>query len=300
MLTVTDAAAALLETRAHRHAVLWRIVRSDSIVFRFTDHDVRITFESEPYDPAGGVEPTAHRLQGGLHAQNFEARGPITSDQITLEDLRRGLWRDAEITEYTVDWMYPSAGYVRKAKFWITETTWTGEHFEAQIEGLPRWLRVRRGGVFTRNCRWALGQGFISGIGCSVDVPGLTIRGAQVAAVASRFQFTANGTVPAGHSRNRYRFGRVIWISGQNEGFVQEVKDYGQVGARVIETFQPTPHDITTSDKFDLEPGCDKIQATCTTEYANFDEFGGFPDMPGTAALVKKLLGTTNPVRARG
>ena len=265
--------------------------RPDFQVFKFTDHDVNITYQGEVYAPAGGVLPSATRHQGSLHATNFEVDGPITSDAITVDDLRKGLWRDTEVNEFIVDWLYPSAGAIKTSRYWITETEWDGEQWNASVEGGARWLRHKIGSVFTRNCRWKLGQGFISGIGCPADLDTLTKRDVTITAVASRTQFTT-GTGYTPTTRERYRFGRVIWQTGPNAGTFQEIKDYGQVAARVIELFQPTPYEITTLHRFDLEPGCDKIRSTCINEYNLLTSFGGFPFMPGTNRLLLKPRGT--------
>lgn len=297
-LTPRPAADALIDLRAHHRAFLWRIVRTDANVYRFTDHDTPIKFsrtgtaaDLETYVPAGALEATATRQEGKLQSNNFETRGAISSSAVTLDDLRKGLWRDAEITEYTVDWRYPYAGALRTARYWISETQWNGETWEAQLENASRWLRQRKGGVFTRPCRWELGEGFSSGIGCSVDVATLTVRAAAVDAVADRHQFTASTVVPASDTRERYRFGRVIWLDGNNEGVISEIKDYRQVASRVIELVLPTPFDIEVGDKFDLEPGCDKIRDTCVAEYSNIEEFGGFPYMEGAAGLLGLING---------
>lgn len=263
--------------------------RSDRQVFRFTDHSTQIRFAGEDYEPSGGPETSATRMQDSLHAQNFEIEGAITSDKITVEDLRRGLWRDTEVKEFIIDWAYPAAGALKTSRYWITETEWDGEVWQASVEGGARWLEVTDGYLATRNCRWDLGGGFASGIGCRVNIALLTIRGVDVTTVTdARRVFTGGSQIPLADTRERYRFGRVIWVAGPNSGTSQEILDYDQLGTRVIELAEPTPADITSFDDFDLEPGCDKIRPTCITEYNKLEDFGGFPFMPGTNKLLLK------------
>lgn len=292
MLTPLAPADSLIESRTHRHAFLWRMVRPDQVVFHFTSADVTIKYEGELYEPAGGIDPTAERLQTDLSSSNREAAGPITSDKITADDLRKGIWRDTEVTERIIDWQYPAAGALKTSRYWLTEGEWTDEVFVFTIEGGARWLKGRQGHLFTRNCRHALGDGLTSGVGCRVDLDAFTIFGANISAVASRYQFTAGSFVPGAHTRNRYRFGKVVWTAGDNDGLESEIKDYGQVGAKVIELFLPTPFPIQVSDTYDLVPGCDKIRSTCIDEYNQLTDFGGFPFMPGTNRMLAKPRST--------
>jgi len=268
--------------------------RTDSQVFLFTDHDTAIVFEGDRYEPSGGISPSATRKKADMNVQQFETEGAITSDKITLDDLRKGVWRDCEVIERTVDWLYPGAGALVTSKFWIVETEWNGEVWTASVEGGTRWLRSKQGFQYTRNCRWQLGQGEINGIGCSVAIGSLTLFNVTVGVVTTRTLFTGGTSIPAGDTRERYRYGRVIWIVGQNTGFIQEIKDYTS-GTRVIQTFLPTPFAINdVTDRFNLEPGCDKTRPTCIAEYNNLVDFGGFPFIPGTNQMLMFPRGTTS------
>lgn len=291
-MRLSAGAKALVDGRTLRQATLWRLKRTDGIVLRFTDHDKRIPFDGETYLPAGSIDISARRQQSGLNATNVEGFGPITSDKITTDDLRKGLWRDAEITEFLIDWMYPSAGFIRKVRYWMTETEWTGEVWRTQVEGIARWLLVRQGSLFTRNCRHQLGRGVISGIGCTADVPALTEYRFQISSVQTqRLTFTISSSFVS-NTRDKWRFGRILWTEGANAGFVQEIMDFGQIGAKVVECFFPTPSDIQVTDRGDIEPGCDKIRPTCVSIFNNLKDFGGFPFMPGTNAILSKSRGT--------
>lgn len=288
MLKLSAGAKAAIDVKSHSWATLWRMKRLDGVVFLFTDHDKRYPFNGETYLPAGGVDVSARRQQRGLNPTNVEGLGPITSDRITTIDLRKGLWRDASVTEYLVDWMYPAAGAIRTVRYWISDARWTGELWRTQLEGIARWLQARQGGLHTRNCRHDLGDGVITGIGCRVDVPTLTLYNVQMGAIiVQRLTFTAGTTVPTAHTRNRYRFGRILWTVGANKGVVQEIMDYKQLGTRIVECFFPAPFDYAATDRFDIEPGCDKIRPTCITEYNKLTDFDGFSFMPGTNGMVQ-------------
>ena len=45
--------------------------------------------------------------------------------------------------------------------------------------------------------------------------------------------------------------------------------------------------DIQTSDTYDIVPGCDKLYGTCTTKFANTDNFGGFNLIPANDRIFQ-------------
>lgn len=296
MLTLAPPADALLAFKTHYHARLWRIRRPDGVVFRFTDHDKKIVFVGETYEPAGGIETSARRQQRGLRPVNYDGSGPITSDKITVEDLNKGLWRDAEVVEYLIDWRYPGAGYMRATRGSMSAARWDGEVFQVEVDSVAKRLVGKQGFVATRNCPWKLGQGAVTGIGCSVDVPTLTEYNVQIDTIhTQRLAFNISSSFVS-TSRNRWRFGKFHWTVGNNAGFTQDILDFGQLSGRSVECLQPTPFDISISDRGDIEPGCDKIRPTCINEYNNLKDFRGLNFMPGSNRMLLRPQGSVKEV----
>ena len=163
VLQVAAGPSGLLENKTHRFAVLFRIERTDGQRYFFTSTPSPIVFQGNTYSPSGGFSVSARRQQSGLHPKNLEARGVINSSNVTVPDLSEGRFDEAEVTEYIIDWLYPFAEPFKTTKYWITEVTWDGEAWSAQMEGQTRWLRNKVGLVFTRNCRHDLGNGLTSG-----------------------------------------------------------------------------------------------------------------------------------------
>lgn len=288
--------SSLLELRAHRFATLWLITRTDGTTFALTDHDSTIEFQGRTFSPTGAVSLSARRKEAGLAPQNVSFRGAISSSLITTEDLEFGRYEEAQIDEYLVDWNVPWAsndgtiesGFLH-SRYWIVDVRFNGEVWEANVEGLPRWLRPRVGWLHSRTCRHQLGDGLATGVGCTVDVDSLTVYNATVATVTDRRNFGGSATFfnfPPYTTDQYFQVGSVRWRTGDNVGHLSTVRNYQATPTVEFELDLPTPRAIQVADKFDAVPGCDGAFSTCRDVHDNVVDFGGDPFMPGTNAVV--------------
>jgi len=283
-LTLAPTAKSLVGDITHRFATLWRVQRSDGTTLRFTDHDLSLAIveadnASYTYAPAGGITGSALQRQGGLDEQNFQARGAINSSAITNDDLRAGRYREARVVESIVDWLYPWAGVFTSQTFWITQTQLDGEQWNAELSTLPWWLRFTSGKEAARNCDRDLGDA-----GCTVNLGALKVSPCHVTSVTDRSHFHATAFIFV-TSDGYFQDGELTWIDGANVGLTFEVKSFLQSGG-VFALQLPTPFDIQVGDHFSVVPGCDKTKFTCLNKFANFVNFRGYEDMPGTDRAV--------------
>lgn len=261
----------LLINGTHRFATCWKIVRVDTTTFRFTDHDKELVVNGETYTPAGGFLASARLFSEGVAAKNFEVNGVLTSDAITEEDLRLGLFRDAVVTETLVDWKYPWAGSYYATTYYLQTTTFDREVWKAELAGLPIRLASSIGNLYERTCRWTLGDS-----NCTKNIAVLTVTGTVAALVTSRHRFTSNLT----GADNYFNDALVTWVTGDNAGFTNECKKFLQTSGDV-ELQIGTPFEIQSGDTFTVYPGCDKRFDTCKDKFNNVPNFGGFPTIPG-------------------
>ena len=75
----------------------WRLIRADSVVFGFTDHDRDITFDGTTFEAASGFTGTDIRQSIGLSVDNLDATGALQSDGLNEADLAAGLFDNARI-----------------------------------------------------------------------------------------------------------------------------------------------------------------------------------------------------------
>ena len=278
MKTVPPAMQAALDGRATTHARCWRAVRRDGQTFGFTDHDRDLQFDGTTFEAASGFTATAIEGSLGLAVDNLDVAGALSSASITEDDIARGLWDDAIVEVWLVDWT-DTAQRLLLRKGNIGEVSRGRSAFTAELRGLAHRLDQTYGRLFERTCAWELGDP-----NCGVALGPWTSTGGVATAYDLR-RFVATGL---SSSEDRlFRGGLLTWTTGANAGLVMEVKTHSKIGAVVtVELSLPMPDVITAGNAFSIRAGCDKTWVTCRARFANGDNFGGFPHMPGQELVI--------------
>ena len=278
----------------HYRSVLWRISRTDGVQFRFTSHDTELTFDDSTGDqlfsPVGAFDGSAHRREAGVRDQNLQASGPLVSGAVEVNDLVAGLFREAEVSFWLVDWRMPWVGALNSAKFWVGNVEMTGERWEPELVGLTSWLSHKVGRRFGRLCSADLGDAR-----CGYTFPDLedVILGVRVEAGSQdpteprRIFEALDADIVGTPLEDEYQHGKVEWTTGANVGVVSEVKVYTHTPDRKIELHLPTPFVIVDLDQFTLTTGCDRLLATCRDKFNIVLNYRGYPYMPGTDDVLE-------------
>lgn len=292
MLNLLPVQTALLKGSLFRYATCWTITRTDGLILRYTDHNQDLTLaDGFTYRMAASVKASARQKQLNLKTQNMEMVGFLDASSITNDDLRAGLYREAQIREQVVDWKYPWIPSLLQAKYWISEVSFNNETWEAQIQGLTRWLRGAIGDVYGRLCRWDLGDSR-----CQVSIVTYTTTGNAITALnpdEPRAFFETDLTEVNDYWSN----GLLTWETGNNAGLSFEISAYDNTDGR-LRLHLECPYEVQIGDLFTCYPGCNKSRNHCKGVDGsgerpwpnNIANFGGFPDMPGT----DKMLQTPN------
>lgn len=264
----------------HCWSTLWKIERSDGMIFRFTDHDQSIELDGQAYTPAGSTTTASARQHtDGTSPQNLDVRGTIVDDSITEEDLQIGKFRRARVTEILVDWRFPWAGSFIQNVYFIEKTTFSADTWVAKMLGLIVQLRPSKGITLERACQYRLGDER-----CGVDLAPFTQTGKEVTVVTDDHRIFSTDTTGAdGYLDN----GRLTWTTGDNVGSEAQVKSYLDVGG-VVELQLETPYSIQVGDEFTVVAGCDYLFLTCKNKFNNVLRHGGFPDVPGNDRLFQR------------
>jgi uncharacterized phage protein (TIGR02218 family) len=286
MLTIPPNLQSLLDQKLHRYTVCWKITRKDGLVYRFTDHNTDLTFDNELYRAVGGFKASARQKQMNLKTANMDIVGVLDSSAITTEDLRTGRFREAEIREFIIDWMYPWSGAFVTAVYWIDELTFDGLVWEARIQGMAKWLRQQRGRVFTRNCRHELGDAI-----CQVNVASFQQSGTVLSVDANSPRSLFYHDVL--ETNNYFSNGFITWTSGPNNNLGWEIKAYDATGR--MRLHMDTFYDIAIGHTFTIIPGCAKTPGNCRgvdgpddKPWANnIVRFGGYHLMPGNDKMMQ-------------
>lgn len=280
------------DERVNHLVTCYRLTLKNGTIYRFTDHDRKINIRVgnektwTTFVPSGGFDSSAVEWKTQLEKSNTEFAGAISSDYVTDDDLRAGLYDGAKVERFKCDRRFPFGGVVFSDVFFIEEVTHTGEVWTASVSGLGVFLDQTRGTPIERQCRYRLGQGFGDSTvsGCKVDLDSYTEHDEAVTAVDStrpreRFQ------ISTGQSAGYYDYGTVLFQVGNNTGLEVEIESHESGGW--INLNEPMPYDITTSDIIDITAGCDWTFGTCDTKFSNTANFGGFPYIVGEDAYKK-------------
>ncbi len=146
-----------LSTGAATTCLCWKLTRSDGLVIGVSEHDRALTFDGVTYAPGAAFEQPEFSTGTGFAPGRGDARGALSSDAITESDLAAGLWDDARVDVYRVDWRNSDA----RAWVWsgrLTELRQTRGGFEAELVSLKSDLERPVGRVFSRRCDAVLGD----------------------------------------------------------------------------------------------------------------------------------------------
>ncbi|PKQ08156.1 MAG: beta tubulin [Alphaproteobacteria bacterium HGW-Alphaproteobacteria-11] len=282
MKTLPPGLEAHLASGATALATCWKLTRADGATMGFTDHDRDIAFGGTTYEAAGGFTASALEHSSGLAVDNLDVAGALSSARIEEGDLAAGLYDDAEVEIWRVNWQAP-AERVLLRKGNIGEVTRGRGSFTAELRGLAHRLNQPTGRIFQYGCDADLGDAR-----CGIDLSSSGFRGEGVVTSAEDDRvIVASGL--GGFTAGWFERGKLVFTSGANGGAAMEVKAHALApeGAR-LELWRRMARPVAEGDTFTVTAGCDKQFATCRAKFSNGINFRGFPHMPGNDFVVAR------------
>jgi uncharacterized phage protein (TIGR02218 family) len=268
-----------LDTGTTTLAWCWRLTRADGTRLGFTDHDRNLAFDGTTFEAASGFTATDIKDAVGLSVDNLEVSSALRSDALNEDDLAAGLYDDAAVEIWRVNWAAP-AQRVLMRRGSLGEVRRSGFSFAAEVRGLAHYLQQPKGRLYQYGCDADLGDAR-----CGVDLDDPDLRGTGVVTVPSSLRlFAASGL--GSFTTDWFTRGLVTFTSGANAGRKQEVKRHVAGSEATFELWQPMAHVIEPGATFTVTAGCDKHFATCQAKFANAVNFRGFPHMPGNDFLT--------------
>jgi uncharacterized phage protein (TIGR02218 family) len=253
----------------------WRITRNDGVAFGFTDHDRDLAFDGTVFEAASGFTGTDISSAVGLNVDTLDVESAITSDRLSERDLVAGLFDNALIEIFRVNWQDTDQRVLMRYGN-LGEVSRGATHFKAEVRGLAHELQQPKGRIIQFACDADLGDRR-----CTVDLdaPAFTGTGA-VTAVADQRTLVVSGL--DGFDQDWFTRGLMTWTSGANAGRKAEAKLHSKRdGAVTLELWQAMAEDVDAGDAFTITAGCDKQFKTCNTKFDNTVNFRGFPHVPG-------------------
>jgi len=275
MKKLPDELAAALDSGITTLCWCWRLRRRDGIVQGFTDHDRDIVFDGTTFEAAAGFAASEMRDSVGLSVDNLEVTGALTSERLAEADLAAGLYDDARVEIFRVDWQAPQNRVLMRTGS-LGEVRRAGNGFAAEVRGLAHYLQQPKGRVFQYTCDADLGDRR-----CRVVTadPAFTATGA-IATASSQRRFTVSGLDT--FADGWFARGLLTFTSGAADGQRIEVKAHTRSSGQVaIELWESARGPLVPGQEFSVQAGCDKTLATCREKFSNSVNFRGFPQMPG-------------------
>lgn len=277
MRTLSPGFAAHITQEVTSLCTCWRIVLSDGSEKGFTNLDVPVTFNGLTYDAASGFTASAMTSSDNLAVDDMEVEGfmgGLNSAALEEEDLQKGLYDNALLEIYIVNWMNVAERHLERFGT-IGEVVRSGNKFKTEIRGYSHILNQPVGRLFQRTCPFILGDGK-----CGVNLASFTHTG-TVATVSSRSILTASGI--NGLGTNYFQKGKLVWTSGANLGEERDVRHSVDSGGDTqLQLLFPMVSTIAPGDTFTIIAGCNKELNQCSNKFSNVENYGGYPHMPGS------------------
>lgn len=276
MKTISAGLATHLASRSTTLATCWKVTRTDSTVFGFTDHDVDLTVSSVLYVASSGYTRSAIQTNSALAVDNLDLEGVLDSASITEADLRAGLWDYAQVEIFLVNYEDLTQGTLKLRKGRLGECQAGRQRFNAELRGLIQNLQQDVGRIYGPACDADLGD-----TRCKVNLTPFTVT-STLTGVTNNRQFSDSTRAEA---TGYFDHGKLTFLTGANAGLAMEVKTYSSVGG-AFELHLPMPFDVTVGDQYTVYAGCNKLLSTCIAKFNNVLNFQGFPYVPGTDQMV--------------
>ncbi|MGH6736547.1 MAG: DUF2163 domain-containing protein [Methyloceanibacter sp.] len=260
----------------------WRITRNDGTRFGFTDHDRDLAFDGTSFEAASGFTGTEIAGAVGLNVDTLDVEGALKSERLNEADLAAGLFDNALIEIYRVNWAALAERVLMRYGN-LGEVSRGATHFTCEVRGLAHELQQPKGRIVQYGCDAELGDAR-----CKVDLDQAAFRsndGVVAELGASPRRFRASGINP--FANDWFTRGLITWLSGANAGRPSEVKLHAKRSGEVhIELWQRPAEPIAPGDTFKIVAGCDKQFKTCRVKFDNLPNFRGFPHVPGNDFML--------------
>ena len=265
----------------------WRITRKDGMVLGFTDHDVTLVFDGTSFEAAAGLIASEIRASSDLSVDAQEAQGVLTSDRIAETDIIDGLWDNADIEVWRVNWAEPAQRSLRRRGS-LGEIRRGRLSFIAEVRSSTHILGQTVGRTFQGTCDADLGDAR-----CGVNAAHVFFRAqALVSSVVDARRFLAAGLL--GFEDGWFSAGKIVWTSGVNVGREVEVALHQLSDGIVTLTLMDQPvRAMANNDAFEITAGCDKSCGTCASKFDNVINFRGFPTIPGLDSVLRYASSNT-------
>ncbi len=289
MRTLTGPMTTLINSENVTIATCWYIERRDGTKYRFTDHDTNITVAigggdgaivDGTYIAAIGYSSSALQDTSDGSVSNLDVNAIIDLAGVEELDLRNGLFDDAEVRIFSVNYIDPTSTYgiIKQKRGFLGDVELRNGTFRAELRGLAQVLQQNLGRTYSPHCDVDLGS-----TECGVTLGTFTVTGTVNSSSSKRVFTVTDRTEATGY----FNYGLLTWTSGTNSGIQMEVKRYILGSPSQFDLYHDMPDFIQAGDGYSVYAGCDKLINTCKNKFSNVVNFRGHPFMAGLNDMLK-------------
>ena len=150
--------AARIESGAATLCHAWIVARADGTRMGFSDHDRDLDVDGVVCAAGSGWTQGAMDASTGLGGGTLAVAGVLDDDRIADADIAAGLWDQARVEVWRVDWRRPDLK-VRLGVGTLGTIRREGAGFTAEVEGPLAALERVVGRTYGRSCDAVLGDG---------------------------------------------------------------------------------------------------------------------------------------------
>jgi uncharacterized phage protein (TIGR02218 family) len=214
-----------------------KLTRKDGTVMGFTSLDDNVTYDGLTYyATTGGVGATAISSSSYMSVSNLQMEGFLSSAAITEDDLAAGLYSHAAIELFEINYEDVTMGACTLLTGHLGEAKQDDNRFAVDIRSLTNLLSQPIGDLFSPDCRADLGD-----TQCGITLATWTVTGTVTSVDSSHPQyiFTDSSRTEA---VNYFRYGKLTWTSGDNDGLSVEVKEFISNEFTLFDSLPNTSH----------------------------------------------------------
>lgn len=274
---MTRALTSLLKTRlaANPHTMrrLLTIERPDGVTLRYTDSVRDLTINNQTYLSQPGFSTTALVLNNNGDIPTLDLTLPVGEElPVRPPEVLRGIWGNSRVTIDYCDRDHVQAGVMPVFEGLMGDAQMQEGQATFEVHGRLELMRsvlvetygpTCRADLGDRRCRWPLLDHGRSG-----TVEQNSGRGV----IVTMLDYPPNGYLDGGV---------IVWQSGDNAGFAQEVRQWTASSRRIAFWVMPR-FGLKEGDEFTVYPGCNKQLSTCKNKFNNTANFQGEPYLPGS------------------
>lgn len=258
----------------------WRLVRQDGLVVAATEHDRDLQAGGTLFKAALSVIESPVEAELSLSPGHAALSGALSLAGVDADDIKLGLWDQARVEAYLIDWQEPNLSVPLWSGF-VQTIVCHGSRFELNIQTLEPAMNQMVGRIYARTCDARLGDGR-----CGVDLKAKAYStSATIRSVSSDRALTLTSVQTV--DLTALRAGMLRVTSGRAMGLARPILQAEQISGHVaIRLSQPMPLLPGVGDLVTLSFGCDKRYETCRNRFGNGLNFRGVPTLPGEAITL--------------